>query len=176
MTEAKKQKIYKEKAKEKQKRLKLEVLRHYSPDLKCRCGFSDVRALSIDHIKGNGFKHRKEIGNVNFYQWIKKNNFPKGFQVLCFNCQWIKRVENNEVNRGGYRAKKKTSKVQCLCCGEILVSKQVHDFQYCHCPNHTFVDGGSEYCRYGGMDMNKILVINPDNSTYVGDKQKKRKT
>lgn len=168
------QKIYREKAKEKQKQLKLEVLCHYSPDLKCcSCGFSDVRSLSIDHIKGDGAKHRKEIGNVNFYQWIKKNNFPQGFQVLCFNCQWIKRVENNEGNRGGYVIKKKITKVQCLGCGEILESKEVHDFQHCGCPNHTFVDGGSEYCRYGGRDMNKILIFNPDGSRYIASKLEK---
>src|SRR3989304_5351132 len=129
MRKAKKQKIYLEKAKEMRKELKLEILHHYSHDLKCiRCGFSDIRSLSIDHIKGNGNKHRKEIGIGNFYgnkhrkeigignfyQWIKKNNFPKGFQVLCFNCQWIKRDENNEVNKGGYITKRKPSKVLCL--------------------------------------------------------------
>ena len=26
-----------------------------------KCGFSDTRALQLDHILGNGFKHRKEI-------------------------------------------------------------------------------------------------------------------
>ena len=171
MTESKRQKIYGEKAKAKRKQLKLEVLSHYSPDLKCgSCGFSDVRSLSIDHIKGNGTKHRKEIGNVDFYQWIKKNNFPKGFQVLCFNCQWIKRVEDNEVNRGGYITKRKTSKVQCLSCGAVLLSKHVHDFQHCSCPNYTFVDGGSEYHRYGGLDMNKILLFSPDGSTHIAAK------
>ncbi len=173
MTDAKKQKIYyREKVKEKRKQLKLEVLRHYSSDLKCRdCGFSDIRALSIDHVKGNGTRHRKEIGAVDFYQWIKKNNFPKGFQVLCFNCQWIKKVENNEVNEGGYVTKRKISKVQCLSCGKALLSKQVHDFQQCSCSNYTFVDGGSEYYRYGGMDMNKILIFNDaDDSGHIAGK------
>ena len=166
-----KTKIYREKAKEARKQLKLEVLSYYSQDLKCDgCGFSDVRALSIDHVKGDGAKHRKKIGNVDFYRWIKKNKFPEGFQVLCFNCQWIKRVENNEVNKGGYMKKRKIPKVQCLCCGEVLQSKHVHDFQQCSCPNYTFVDGGSEYCRYGGKDMNKILVFNPDGSSHIGRK------
>ena len=172
MIKTKKQKIYLEKAKEVRKRLKLEILHHYSPDLKCTsCGFSDIRSLSIDHIKGNGNKHRKEIGSGNLYQWIKKNNFPKGFQVLCFNCQWIKRDENNEVNKGGYVTKRKLSKVQCLGCGEVLLSKYVHDFQHCSCPNYTFVDGGSEYCRYGGMNMNKILIFNPNGSSQIAGKK-----
>ena len=159
------------KAKETRKQLKLEISSHYSSNLKCNsCGFSDIRALSIDHIKGNGNKHRKAIGHMDFYQWIKKNNFPKGFQVLCFNCQWIKRVQNNEVNRGGYVLKKKISKVQCLGCGEVLLSQHVHDFQHCSCANYTFVDGGAQYYRYGGMNMDKILLFNHDGSSHTADK------
>jgi len=80
---------------------RMRVLKHYSPDLKCiGCGFSDVRALTIDHIDGGGCAHRREI-KVNhnareFYRWIIKNNFPDGFQILCCNCQSIKRWENRE--------------------------------------------------------------------------------
>jgi hypothetical protein len=34
-----------------------------------------------------------------FYTWLKKNGFPEGLQVLCMNCNWVKRVENNELKR-----------------------------------------------------------------------------
>lgn len=88
-------------------RLKAEVLSHYSPRLVCqRCGFSDIRALSIDHIEGGGAKHFREIRSVGgggFYQWLKRRNFPLGFQVLCMNCQWIKRSERGEVSHAGSR-------------------------------------------------------------------------
>jgi len=67
---------------------------------------------------------------------------------------------------------RKTSKVQCLGCGEVLLSKQVHDFQHCNCPNYTFVDGGLEYYRYGGMKMNKILIFNPDGSSHIASRKK----
>lgn len=80
--------------------LKREVLGHYSPDLTCqRCGYSDIRALSLDHVNSDGTTHRKSIklwGGHEFYQWVKKNNFPSGLQVLCMNCQWIKRHEKHE--------------------------------------------------------------------------------
>lgn len=49
--------------------------------------------LSIDHINGGGVKHRKEIGVTSgdgFYKWLKKNNYPSGFQVLCHNCNKAK--------------------------------------------------------------------------------------
>jgi len=84
--------------------IKTEVITHYGNG-KCaciRCGYDDIRALSIDHIDGNGAQHRRTIkvpsGN-HFYRWLRKNNFPSGFQTLCMNCQWIKRVENGESNK-----------------------------------------------------------------------------
>jgi len=51
------------------------------------------------------------------------------------------------------------NKVQCLRCGDTLESKSVHDFVQCKCPNQTFTDGGEEYQRYGGNDMDMVLVI-----------------
>ncbi len=82
---------------EQQKRL---VISHYSNEtMRCvKCGFSDIRALSIDHINGGGRKHAQELRKVGtiFYRWLIKNNFPEGFQVLCMNCNYIKKVENKE--------------------------------------------------------------------------------
>jgi hypothetical protein len=80
---------------------KLEILGHYSDEkLVCaKCGFSDIRALTIDHIEGGGCKHRRELktgSGEGFYQWLKRNNFPEGYQVLCSNCQLIKRMEEGE--------------------------------------------------------------------------------
>jgi len=82
---------------EKQKRL---VISHYSNGsmVCCKCGFSDIRALSIDHINGGGRRHTEEIRKAGtiFYRWLIKNNFPNGFQVLCMNCNYIKKAENKE--------------------------------------------------------------------------------
>lgn len=82
-------------------RLKIEVLTHYCGGLpKCKCGYEDIRALSIDHTNGGGGRHRKELkeiyGHTKIYQWLKNNGYPLGFQVLCMNCQFIKRIENDE--------------------------------------------------------------------------------
>lgn len=51
------------------------------------------------------------------------------------------------------------SKVKCKMCGEILESKYRHDFQQCSCENQTFVDGGNDYIRVGGADIELIEVI-----------------
>lgn len=92
------------KAKEKRIELKKAVLTYYGKGkLACVvCGENRLACLSIDHIDGSGAKQRRSIlktGKGNgFYYWIKKNNYPDGFQTLCMNCNWVKRFERNEHN------------------------------------------------------------------------------
>ena len=50
-------------------------------------------------------------------------------------------------------------KVQCKECGVILESTYRHDYKTCKCPNQTMVDGGYDYLRYGGKDMDKVLIL-----------------
>lgn len=54
---------------------------------KC-CGETGFEFLTIDHIDGRGAEHRKEIGGTsrNICAWLKRNGFPPGFQILCYNC------------------------------------------------------------------------------------------
>jgi hypothetical protein len=56
------------------------------------CGESIPDFLAIDHIDGNGAKHRREIGGTGtaFYAWLVRNNYPKDFQILCNNCNIAK--------------------------------------------------------------------------------------
>jgi len=56
-------------------------------------------------------------------------------------------------------------KVKCLECGTVLESKFRHDFQACDCPQHTFVDGGSDYTRIGGKDLDKIEILDETDKT-----------
>lgn len=75
-------------AKESHKRLRIEVLKHYSNGLMiCDCCPENrYEFLTIDHIKGGGTKHRKIVKNM--YRWLKKNNYPDGYRVLCMNCNY----------------------------------------------------------------------------------------
>lgn len=70
---------------------------------KCeKCGFDDLRALQIDHINGDGYSdpYREMSTSAKFYQFVRENR--DRFQLLCANCNTIKRIENaeNGVNYG----------------------------------------------------------------------------
>jgi hypothetical protein len=71
---------------------RIRVLMHYGgmpPRCDC-CGEQHLDFLTIDHMKGGGCKHRKLIcgsdSSTSFYRWLEKKRFPKGFRVLCSNC------------------------------------------------------------------------------------------
>jgi len=70
--------------------LKIEVLTYYSDGfLKCVCcGEKHIEFLSIDHIGGGGRQQKLKLKRwgINFYRWLRQNNFPKGYRVLCHNC------------------------------------------------------------------------------------------
>lgn len=66
---------------------------------KCkRCGIDDIRVLQIDHINGGG---KNEIVKVfgrswrRYYRHVLADKSGK-YQVLCANCNWIKKTENRE--------------------------------------------------------------------------------
>lgn len=69
-------------------KIKAEVINAYGN--KCTCCSETILAfLTIDHIYGDGHEHRRKLnlgGGTDFYLWLRKNNYPEGFQVLCFNC------------------------------------------------------------------------------------------
>jgi hypothetical protein len=79
--------------------LKYEVMSHYcggTPHCQCPgCEVTFLGFLSIDHIESNGSTHVNKSGikiQGNYlHGWLKKNNFPNGFQILCFNCNSSKR-------------------------------------------------------------------------------------
>lgn len=81
---------------------KMKVLTFYGNSNKpecVRCGFTDIRALSIDHINGGGTQERLKnptMRGQSVYYYLIKEKYPDGYQTLCMNCQFIKRVENGE--------------------------------------------------------------------------------
>jgi hypothetical protein len=71
------------------------------------CGFSDYAALQIDHVHGDGYKdkHRRtRRRQFQLYKFIANDPDLASlqYQLLCANCNWIKRVKNREF-RGVHR-------------------------------------------------------------------------
>lgn len=65
--------------------LRKKIINGYGGKCEC-CGERTEEFLTIDHISGNGAKHRKNI-NGSLYLFLKNKNFPRnGFRLLCYNC------------------------------------------------------------------------------------------
>lgn len=86
-----------ENCRNRRQKLRGEVLTHYGEGkLICvQCGYSDSRALSLDHINNNGAEERKKLfgrkqPNPRFWEILIKLGYPEGYQTLCMNCQFIK--------------------------------------------------------------------------------------
>jgi hypothetical protein len=68
-------------------------------------GCTDKRCLQIDHVHGNGAKLRKSARSEHgetFYKKVLKSVPGEDYQLLCANCNWIKRVLNNELPKSKY--------------------------------------------------------------------------
>lgn len=59
-----------------------------------RCKIKDKRVLQIDHIRGGGTRERRKHGSTKILKKILEGE--KGYQLLCANCNWIKKFNKRE--------------------------------------------------------------------------------
>lgn len=113
--------------------LRMQCLTHYSPtnEAHCsRCGTTDLNSLCIDHIHNDGAAHRKLPGiNSGIYRWLTANGFPEGFQVLCYNCNWRKFLQQPVKHPKLKERRRKFKKFvlghygnKCAICGETDIN------------------------------------------------------
>jgi hypothetical protein len=88
-------------------KLKQNLFSHYMTDgkIKCACPGCNVTnpdLLCMDHKNSDGTEHRRSLGmqkgdskGNRMYMWIKRNNYPPDFRVLCHNC-------NQSLGKYGY--------------------------------------------------------------------------
>jgi hypothetical protein len=102
----------KSKRREDYKNLRDLVYSHYSkiisksefPCCNC-CGEFEMEFLTLDHIAGKKqmdsepelvkLGYSSKFNGDGLWLWIKRNNFPEGFQVLCQNCNFAKGKRGN---------------------------------------------------------------------------------
>lgn len=74
------------------RRIKIETFNAYGGCLCSCCGENNLAFLTLDHVDNNGADHRRElfgktnVGGSPFYRKLRKQGYPSGFRVLCFNC------------------------------------------------------------------------------------------
>lgn len=85
---------------------------------KCRCGFSDPRALQIDHVNGGGSRERVRFSS-GFYRRVLRlvKSGSAEYQLLCANCNSIKRYEHGELNVRKYPDEPEPTKKPLRPCG-----------------------------------------------------------
>jgi len=80
----------------KYKEIRLQVINHYTNNKhECQCKKCDVNGLgflTIDHVNNDGKKDRKGRCALQVVTGIIKNNYPKSYQILCFNCNSSKAI------------------------------------------------------------------------------------
>ena len=83
---------------EQYKRLQYQVWVYYcgcDPPCCVRCGSKNH--LQIDHIAGNGGEMRKQDpSHRDIYRWLKKHDFPTGYETLCRTCN----IQKRKAKRG----------------------------------------------------------------------------
>ena len=85
--------LYRGIKKKNNKKLKLNLLKGYGGEkLKCACcGEKEIKFLTIDHINNDGAEELKKYGSRRkLYHYLRKMNYPKGYQILCYNCNCSK--------------------------------------------------------------------------------------
>ena|SRR3990167_3855840 len=72
------------------KEIRKSIIKYYGNKCAC-CGETEPLFLNIDHVNNDGAKHRKQYGSTyGVYLWIRRNNYPNNFQILCWNCNQAK--------------------------------------------------------------------------------------
>ena len=125
---------------------KIKVMEHYSgKPPKCQiCKETEIQFLSFDHIEGRkSIGHKRGFNGEKLAIWLIKNNFPKGFQILCMNCNCAKKFAfdlkpdpikyKNRDEKRYYEGRKfhnaikenvlkfyshDANKPKCICCGK----------------------------------------------------------
>lgn len=74
---------------------RVKAMKYLNPELKCvKCGIDDMRVLTIDHKNNDGYKERKKKTTYRIYKEIVEmpiSEARKSYQVLCRNCNWLRR-------------------------------------------------------------------------------------
>jgi hypothetical protein len=107
--------------------LKKVAIARYGGTCVC-CATSDARVLCIDHVNGDGHKHREDIGAGGILYWLKAHNYPPAFRLLCFNCNiGVERVPDLVASLAAWKLNPRIEDVLRieLVCGNKLEKDRI---------------------------------------------------
>jgi hypothetical protein len=123
---------------------KKDVFRFYSQNkMQCKlCKEKIFEFLTVDHVVGRKkMGHGKVMKGPRLYGWLKKNNFPEGFQILCFNCNIIKELERKKKfhlqTKNAIWARNRKNNLKKLVMGKY----GPNDLPECFCCRFDNLDG-----------------------------------
>lgn len=70
-------------------RLRRQVIAGYGGRCAC-CGNDYLPHLTLDHLNGGGAEERRALTGRGIYRRLRREGFPPGYQVLCWNCNAAK--------------------------------------------------------------------------------------
>lgn len=146
---------------------KLLVLSHYGGSC-ATCGIIEPAFLTIDHVNNDGAEHRKRVGSLTVYRWLIRNEFPAGFQILCWNHNWLKYLDiikhNLYTNQHAVTQRTRNKELRemvidhyggrCVCCGETNIDVLTIDHVNGGGKEHVKLIGGYQYLYRGLIDNN----------------------
>lgn len=105
--------------------------------MKCNnCGEAHVEFLEVDHINGGGRKHKQRENITDMYSYLKNNNFPEGYQILCANCNIAKVISKNKIkHETGTKSQRYTYKYRCKLKLDVFSHYLTNGNYKCSCPN-----------------------------------------
>lgn len=84
------------------KEFRKEILSHYGGICAC-CGEAEMDFLAVDHINNDGHNHRDSKGRritaYHLCRYLEQNGYPSGYQILCVNCNWSKRLNGECIHK-----------------------------------------------------------------------------
>ena len=134
---------------------------------KCTCCQESHRAfLCIDHIDEDGAEHRRQLGKkakgMGFYEWLRRNDFPEGFQILCWNCNSAKSLRGGCPHKmTGYIADLPEEKIRRLISEEVQKTERLKQDACDHIVSGTLNEDKSVTCS----DCKKVLIFDPNESS-----------
>lgn len=123
--------------------LRIEAINKYGGCKCAMCPETRIGALTINHIDGGGRQHRSSIGSggTQFFRWLKNNNYPEGYNVLCSNCNYLEWLNNRAIvyssNASARHKKKRSGEIKsklmlllggkcAVCCNDDIRVLTIH--------------------------------------------------